>query len=940
MAEFDHQLHLERRQRPSYPRISASLLAIKDQPTDEIVKQCLAARRAGVDLIHFDVVAGGRKTAVTEEGSADTTRELTPSLLCSLKRAAGRAGLNLYADVHVMDMQPNYGELRKWIDAGAEYLTVHWEAYREKTQLRDALQFIGDYRVKGGLALRPDSDVTEVSSFVAENRPLVQLVSQLGVLPCLGGQVLVFSVLRNIRALREFRQAHALRYDIMVDGGVEPEIAGPMCFREGADILVAGSAFFGRGRRDQVTLRSALDALKLAPSIPDVDVYDIIAERILEIRQRKTGKVWVCVEGYHGGGKTFATDRICESLFGRGITAVPVGLDLSWTDRRKRANWKNEAAQRRAEGLPHNYFDALSQEPEPMHWRKAHSDAMLAALEQCQRGEVVIDGAYQFDLTGGQEGKVSFHVAPDSVFIVEGVYASALARTDWDLKIYLDVDQEKAKQVASVRDAIKVRREPSETRQLYEEVYENSYRKYLVAYAPRDRADIVIELVEGDQQNTWKAAITHSSAPLLMLQCTNERCREQTPISRVNACCRCGHELRNEILGSVDFLAMIDTGRNNMWRYHRLLPVDPDNIVTAQEGFTPVRFLPGISERLGVQVWGKLETQNPTGTFKDREAAYVMSCSKQFGGRNVVMQSTGNTAIAIAYYSGVAEIVSWCFIPRLSAYKLLMPPKSEFGHLIAVDGHPIDVKAMAEDFAACFGYPKISPFYERCEANRTMAYEVAEDFLLGQIPGQDLMGGRGFDFYVQTLSAGMGLIGFHAGMEVVEKWTGGAVRAPRMAAIEISEFAPVQKAWDEGLESVGEEVSTPFFPDHELFEPTLWTTNISKYYPHLRRMLKSSNGILESITPDEVNARAERYGFLEELCAAAGPLAPTEKAPLIGLAGLAKLVEQGAIPRGSNVLVMVTGKGLHDGFVREKPDFVADPRLHKPFDILRGVQGL
>jgi threonine synthase len=915
-----------------------------DQSTDEIVRQCLAARNAGVDLVHFDVVSGGpeRQTAVIEKGSADTIGRLTPELLRKLK-AASRTGLNLSADVHIMDMQPAYGQLEEWIDAGAEYLIVHWEAYRDKRDLESALEYVNHYRakygVKAGLALRPDGDAFEVGQFIVKNSSLVQLVSQLGVTPCLSGQVLNFGVLRNLRVFHKLRQEQSLRFDLMVDGGVEPEIAGPRCFREGADILVAGSAFFGRGRRDQVTLRSALVALKLAPAEPDTDVYGIIADHILSLRQQKAGRIWVRIEGYHGCGKTFATDRICESLFGRGITAVPVGLDLSWTDRRKRANWKDEAAQRRAAGEDHPYFHLLQQEPEPAHWRKAHSDAMLAALDGCVRGDVVIEDCYQFDLTGGTQGTLKLPVTPDSVIIVEGVYGSALARTDWDLKIYIEADHERAKNVAGVRDLIKVRRDPADTKQLYEDVYEDSYREYIAEYAPRQAADIVVEYLNGSKEDLGKPAITSSSAPLLLLQCTDPGCREQVPLSRVNACCHCGHDLRNEIVGAVDFIGMIDTGRNNMWRYHRLLPVHPKNIVTAQEGLTPLRFLRGASERLGVRVWAKLETENPTGTFKDREASYVMSCTKQYGAANVVMQSTGNTAMAIAYYSGIGGIESWCFIPKQSVFKLLMPPRLEFSHLVAVHGHPIDVKAVAEDFAACFGYPKISPFYERCEANKTMAYEVAEELLLGQVPEWDRLEGRGFDFYVQTLSAGMGLIGFHAGMEAVEKWTGGKVRAPRIAAIEISEFAPVQKAWDKDLESVGEEVSTPFFPDHELFEPTLWTTNISKYYPHLRRMLKRSNGLLKSIEPTEVNAIEGRFGFCGELGALGYSLVPTERAASIGFAGLLSLVESGAIPKGSNVLLMVTGKGSRKGFIQEKPDFVVDPKKHRPFDILRGVQG-
>jgi threonine synthase len=857
----------------------------------------------------------------------------------SLKHEADLANLSVVADVHLMDMHPTYAAVQQWLNAGADYLALHWEAYRDKEQLKNILQFIVTHRVKAGIALRPDTDLGEVIAFIDANPAMVRLVNQAGVLPCVGGQALDFRILKNLRSLREFRQEAALTFDIMVDGGIEPEIAGPKCFQEGADILVAGTAFFGRGRRDVLTMQSALQALKLTPAAPEPDIYDIIADRIIQLRSTRSGKLWVSIEGYHGTGKTFTAQRISEKLLQRGITPLVVGLDLSWTDRSRRAAWKEEAEKRRLEGKDHNYFHALCQEPEPMHWRKAHSERMLALIDNCSSGTVDVPGCYEFNLMGDVQGTVSFRVVPDSVIIVEGVYVSEVNRHDWHLRIYIDVEPEKAKRVAMVRDKIKVRRPAEDTRVLYEEVYEQSYREYVAGHNPRVDADVVLSCREVSEDGwSWRPVIAEARAPLLLLRCTNPDCREQTRVGRLNGCCHCGHDLRNEVVGSVDFLESIDESYQNMWRYHALLPVRPENIVTEQEGLTPVHYMEKTSRLLGIDLWTKMELVNPTGTFKDREASYVLSCSRQFGGTNLVMQSTGNTAIAIAHYAGVAGIKAWCFIPKSSSYKLWMPRKTEFGRIVAVDGHPIDVKAVAEDFAACFGFPKISPFYERCEANKTMAFEVLEEFLKSRLPEQDRLCNRNFDFYAQTLSAGMGLIGFHAAMEYGERWTRGRIRPPRMVAIEISEFAPIQRAWESGLDSVGDEVATPFFPDHPLFEPTLWTTNIAKYYPHLRRMLLASKGILASVTPDAVRAMVEKYGIAEEVSALGYNLAPTENASFIGFAGLAQKVESGEIPKGSRVILMLTGKGQKNSFVLERPDITVNPRIHKPYDILRCLQ--
>ncbi|MFA5287595.1 MAG: pyridoxal-phosphate dependent enzyme, partial [Candidatus Omnitrophota bacterium] len=367
------------------------------------------------------------------------------------------------------------------------------------------------------------------------------------------------------------------------------------------------------------------------------------------------------------------------------------------------------------------------------------------------------------------------------------------------------------------------------------------------------------------------------------------------------------------------------------------MPIDPTCIVSDSEGNTPVVYLPGVSKALGIHLWVKLEIVNPTGTFKDREASYVLSSSRQHNQENIVMQSTGNTAIAITHYAGLAGIPSWAFIPETSNYKLLMPKKSDSSRIVAVNGHPIDFKCMAEDFALRYGFPKVSPFYERCEANATQGYEIGEMLLRGRLPQQEILRGRSFDYYVQTIAAGMGPIGYYLAMQRMQKWTNGRIKVPRVIVTEITEFAPIQQAWDQQLERVGPEVATPYFPDGPLFEPTLWTTNIAAYYPHLRKMLLDTNGDMLAVSPRETQQAAMRYEILRELENMGYKFTETENASFVGFAGLAKMVEDGKIPKGSKAILMLTGKGQRQNFILEKPDFTADPGVHKPRDIVEAL---
>ena len=249
----------------------------------------------------------------------------------------------------------------------------------------------------------------------------------------------------------------------------------------------------------------------------------------------------------------------------------------------------------------------------------------------------------------------------------------------------------------------------------------------------------------------------------------------------------------------------------------------------------------------------------------------------------------------------------------------------------------VDVKRQAEAFAAQYGFPKISPFHERCEANATLAYELAETILTKTLPAQDLLVESNFDFYVQTIAAGMGPVGFYIGMERLQRWTRGKLAMPRILAVEIAEFAPIQPAWENGLAEVGEEVATPFFPNHDLFEPTLWTTNIRKYYPYLRKMLLATRGMLTAVTPQQVRAAEQEFGIREELVEMGCHFEDTERASFVGFVGLVEKIKSHEIRRGSRVILMLTGKGYHDTFTHQRPDFTADAHLHKPADIFAAV---
>ena len=79
-----------------------------------------------------------------------------------------------------------------------------------------------------------------------------------------------------------------------------------------------------------------------------------------------------------------------------------------------------------------------------------------------------------------------------------------------------------------------------------------------------------------------------------------------------------------------------------LWRYTELLPFSDDiRIISMSEGWTPLTRAEGLEHELGhPQIWIKDERQNPTNSFKDRQAALAVTALCAQGIKEVVMAST------------------------------------------------------------------------------------------------------------------------------------------------------------------------------------------------------------------------------------------------------------------------------------------------------------
>ncbi len=138
-------------------------------------------------------------------------------------------------DVHLMIVDPDR-YLKVFREAGAHYLTVHYEAC---THLHRTLQFIKELGALPGVAVNPHTPVELLKDILPE----VAMVLVMSVNPGFGGQLFIPNSYHKIRRLAQMRQEAGLDFLIEVDGGVSTLNARELT-AAGVDVLVAGSSVF------------------------------------------------------------------------------------------------------------------------------------------------------------------------------------------------------------------------------------------------------------------------------------------------------------------------------------------------------------------------------------------------------------------------------------------------------------------------------------------------------------------------------------------------------------------------------------------------------------------------------------------------------------------------------------------------------------------------
>jgi threonine synthase len=333
-----------------------------------------------------------------------------------------------------------------------------------------------------------------------------------------------------------------------------------------------------------------------------------------------------------------------------------------------------------------------------------------------------------------------------------------------------------------------------------------------------------------------------------------------------------GHPL--EIAGLPPFdAAAIDTPAWSMWRYAAALPVTCR--VSLSEGLTPL--VPVDLE--AAHFYAKLEYLNPTGSYKDRGTAVLLSHLLACGVDTVVEDSSGNAGASLAAYCAAAGVQARVYVPAdaPAGKKRLI---ERFGAaLVEIPGPRAAATEAVRQAASSTPYASHawSPLF--IAGQMTCAWEIWEQ-----------MGRRAPDAVIVPVGYGGLLLGLARGFGALRA-AGLIVRLPRLYAVQMAACDPLVRAWERGgpVEAV---TQGPTVADGIVVTLPLRAGE-------LLHVLRDSGGAALRVTDDAVlaaqNALARR-GLLVEPTGAVGAAALAQARHLAGA--------------DADIVIPLTGSGL------------------------------
>jgi threonine synthase len=386
-----------------------------------------------------------------------------------------------------------------------------------------------------------------------------------------------------------------------------------------------------------------------------------------------------------------------------------------------------------------------------------------------------------------------------------------------------------------------------------------------------------------------------TSVPAIALRC--RVCETHYDLDPIGVCSRCFGPLDpiydRELQRRTVTREAIEAGPQSIWRYAPLLPVAAPEDVRLPVGWTPLVSAPRLADAVGVgELRLKLDTANPTHSFKDRVVAVACAKALETGATTLACSSTGNLANAVAARAAAEGIEAAVLCPAdLEPEKLIAT--AIFGpRIFAVEGSYDDCSRLTVElsFELDWAFVNVSLRSYYAEGSKTLGFEIAEQ-LGWTLP----------DAVVAPVASGSMFTKVHQSFAELRELGLVDGSQPRFYGGQAEGCSPVATAFESGEKlkpvrpnTIARSLAIGSPADGELAVSTA----------------RASNGAVHAVAEGEI---AENVALLAETTGIFG-----ETAPGVTLGALREAVRRGELGADDSVVLLVTGDGL------KTPGLVAD----------------
>jgi threonine synthase len=299
-----------------------------------------------------------------------------------------------------------------------------------------------------------------------------------------------------------------------------------------------------------------------------------------------------------------------------------------------------------------------------------------------------------------------------------------------------------------------------------------------------------------------------------------------------------------------------------------------DEVITLQEGNTPLIHADRLSERLEADIWLKYEGLNPSGSFKDRGMTMAITKAKANGAQTVICGSTGNTSASAAAYAAKAGMDCVVLVPEGKIALGKLAQAMVYGaNVLQIRGNFDQALNLARELTQHMAITIVNSINpDRIEGQKTGAFEIVD--VLGKAP--DILS-------IPVGNAG-NITAYWRGFTQYH-FAGHCSTLPKMWGFQAAGAAPIV---------LGHPVANP-----ETIATAIRIGNPASWVPALE-VIHESLGDIRAVTDDEIMEAYHYVARYESIFC--------EPASAASVAGILKF----GVPKGSTVVCVLTGNGLKD----------------------------